>query len=264
MEYKYTENDNFEDYASGRVLYHAGGTATFPVRLGLEIFERCISYSEKKQDIILYDCCCGGAYLLTVLGFLKIGKLQAIYGSDIDVQIINTANDNLKLLTKEGLIKRKEQIETLYSLYGKQSHKDALHSIDAMQKLIVGKDIIVKAFVRDILHSNEMSMQKEKNGKPDINMLSDMDIQYDMAMPPDIIITDVPYGNLTEWKGDFSQDESFLTKLMKRLYDICSEATILCICSDKKQKINAEGFIRLEKQGVGKRKFEIFKKQVYH
>ena len=72
--------------------------------------------------------------MLTVLGFLKIGKLQAIYGSDIDVQIINTANDNLKLLTKEGLIKRKEQIETLYSLYGKQSHKDALHSIDAMQK----------------------------------------------------------------------------------------------------------------------------------
>lgn len=51
MEYKYAKNENFEDFASGRVIYHMGGEATFPVRLTLEIYERCIQYSNKKTDI---------------------------------------------------------------------------------------------------------------------------------------------------------------------------------------------------------------------
>ena len=59
MEYKYTKNDNYEDFASGRVLYHVGGEPTFPVRLALEIYERCLLYSNKKTEISLYDCCCG-------------------------------------------------------------------------------------------------------------------------------------------------------------------------------------------------------------
>lgn len=43
MEYKYTNNENYEDFASGRVLYHVGGEPTFPIRLTLELFERCLS-----------------------------------------------------------------------------------------------------------------------------------------------------------------------------------------------------------------------------
>ena len=35
IEYKYVQNDNFEDFASGRVIYHMGGEPTFPVRLAL-------------------------------------------------------------------------------------------------------------------------------------------------------------------------------------------------------------------------------------
>jgi len=244
MEYKYTVDDNFEDYASGRVLYHTGGAATFPVRLSLEIFERCRSYSEKKQDIILYDCCCGGAYMLTVLGFLKGESLSAVYGSDIDEQIIKAANDNLHLLTREGLYKRKEQIETLYKLYEKQSHKDALRSIEKMLQTGITKEIKTKAFLKDILSFDKISLQSG------------------LSVQPDIIITDVPYGNLTEWKGSQFSEDPFLDQLMKRLYDICNEKTIVCICSDKKQKIVTNGFIRLEKQGIGKRKFEIYKKQV--
>jgi hypothetical protein len=33
MEYKYAKNENNEDFASGRVLYHVGGEPTFPVRI---------------------------------------------------------------------------------------------------------------------------------------------------------------------------------------------------------------------------------------
>ena len=48
MEYKYTKNENYEDFANGRVLYHVGGKPTFPVRLSLEIYERCLQYSNKN------------------------------------------------------------------------------------------------------------------------------------------------------------------------------------------------------------------------
>ena len=34
MKYKYCENDNFEDFASGRVIYGGTGVPNFPVRLG--------------------------------------------------------------------------------------------------------------------------------------------------------------------------------------------------------------------------------------
>lgn len=37
MEYLYCKNDNFEDFASGRVLFGGRGIPNFPVRLLLEI-----------------------------------------------------------------------------------------------------------------------------------------------------------------------------------------------------------------------------------
>lgn len=110
MEYKYTQKNNFEDFASGRVIYHIGGEPTFPVRLILEIYERCLQYSKKKRNITLYDCCCGGAYMLTILGLLKSETISKIYGSDIDPKRIKLAEDNLGLLTKSGISKRRGEL----------------------------------------------------------------------------------------------------------------------------------------------------------
>ena len=53
MEYKYGKNDNYEDFSSGRVLYHVRGMTNFPVRLAQEIYGRCLRYSPKKKDICL-------------------------------------------------------------------------------------------------------------------------------------------------------------------------------------------------------------------
>lgn len=76
---------------------------------------------------------------------------------------------------------------------------------------------------------------------------------------PDIIITDVPYGNLVDWKngGQISVDS-----MLEQLWMISHEQTILVVCMDKKQKNNCEKWNRLEKHNIGKRKFEILTK--YH
>ena len=74
---------------------------------------------------------------------------------------------------------------------------------------------------------------------------------------PDIIITDVPYGNLVEWNDG---DQVSLNNMLESLWKISHEQSILAVCMDKKQKIRYDKWKRLEKQTIGKRKFEILMK----
>lgn len=232
MEYKYTKNDNYEDFASGRVLYHVGGEPTFPVRLALEIYERCLSYSIKKTGISLYDCCCGGAYMLTILGLLKNSTIEEISGSDISLDSIKLAKDNLSLLSKTGIHKRRKEIEELYKKYNKTSHMEALKSIERIEQGLI-TEIKTSVFNRNVYKSENL------------------------PFVPDIIMTDVPYGNMVEW----NEEDGDINQMMDALLRVCGSETILCVCMDKKQKIQTNLFQRLEKQLIGKRKFEIYKKK---
>lgn len=52
-----------------------------------------------------------------------------------------------------------------------------------------------------------------------------------MDNKPDIIITDVPYGNLVDWQGE----EDNISKLLESLAQISSDETVIAICMDKNQ-----------------------------
>lgn len=229
MNYKYALNKNYEDFASGRVLYNANNVPNFPVRLINEIYGRCLSYSIKKDNICLYDCCCGGGYSLTVLGFENQESIVALIGSDIDSEMIKIAQKNLSLLTTEGLSRRKMEVHQLYEQYHKLSHKEAEESVDRLEQLLI-KQISIKVLQADALN---LSFFEEK---------------------PDIIITDVPYGNLVEWQGN----EDCMNRLLSSLRNISTPNTIIAISMDKGQKITQSGLKRLENQVIGKRKFVIF------
>lgn len=191
MEYLYCGNDNFEDFASGRVLYSGKGIPNFPVRL-----------------------------------------LNEIYGSDIDESMIAHARKNTGLLTASGLNSRRREIERLHKEYGKHSHMEALNSCDKLEGLLK-HGICVDIFKADCTE----------------------------ALPrilPDIIITDVPYGNLVEWKNG---RQISVDSLLEQLWLISHEKTVLAVCMDKKQKSHCEKWERLEKHNIGKRRFEILRRQ---
>lgn len=232
MEYLYSENDNFEDFASGRVLYSGKGIPNFPIRLLNEMYGRAKSYLEKKQDIVLYDPCCGGGYALTVLGFFGNTDVKKIYGSDIDENMIIYAKKNAGLLTEAGLANRKNEIEQMYKKYGKQSHMEALESCNKLKSMLE-KEIVAEFFKADC--TKELP-----------------------SIFPDIIITDVPYGKLVEWENE---EAISIDCMLEQLWLISHEKTILAVCMDKKQKITCQKWERLEKHNVGKRKFEILKKK---
>jgi len=233
MEYKYGKNYNYENFSSGRVLYHESGITNFPVRLAQEIYGRCLQYSPKKKNIYLYDCCCGGGYLLTVLGFLNQDTIEKIIGSDINYESLDIAKKNFSLLNFDGINKRISEIEQMIVRYQKQSHIEAKQGA-IMLKNMIRNNIEFEAFEADAL--------KEIN----------------LTTKPDIIIIDVPYGDMVLWRGS---EENAIDVLLDTLYKTCHTDTVIGICMNKKQKVRNDKFIRLEKQQIGKRKFEILRRR---
>lgn len=229
MEYLYCPNDNFEDYSSGRVLYGGKGIPNFPVRLLNEMYGRAKSYLEKQDDLIVYDPCCGGGYALTVLGLFDNVNIDRIYASDADGDMVEFAKRNLGLLSRCGLTKRRQEIQHLYEMYGKQSHLDALESCDNLYDRIK-REIPAEAFFADCTKA-----------LPNIQ--------------PDIIITDVPYGNLTDWTK-----ETGLSAMLEQLWEISHANTVLALCMDKSQKVGNSRWTRMERHNIGKRRLEILKK----
>lgn len=239
MEFRYSENANFEDFASGRVLYGTGGMTNFPVRLLNEIFRRCVEYSEKKTDLSVYDPCCGGGYLLTVLGLCNRTVVKSLTGSDVDREVLKTAQKNLSLLSADGLSGREEEIKKLFSLYGKASHRDALSSIERLRGLI-SEGLFTETFVAD---ATDLAGSLRKTNR------------VPAYFPPDIILTDIPYGHLVEWENKQTEIETFLQSLR----EVAKPSTILAVCMDKKQKFQLTGFCKLSQNNIGKRKFVIFR-----
>ena len=229
MEYRYAVNENYEDFSSGRVFKNMNGVPNFPVRLIKEIFERCVSYSNKKKDLIVYDCCCGGGYALSVLGFCYNHQITKVIGSDIDPAMLSVAAGNLELLSHDGLKRRIEEIQSMIDQFQKQSHEAALQSAKKLQNLLT-KEMKTKLFCANVF---ELTPFEDS---------------------PDIIITDVPYGNLVTWHGN----DHTVDLLLESLAKVCKQDTIVAICMDKKQKCSQTMYRRLEKQTIGKRKFEIF------
>ena len=230
MNYLYCPAGNYEDFASGRVIHGAKGIPNFPVRLIAEIFGRALEASAKKDHLTVYDPCCGGAYSLTIIGLFYGKTIEKIYGSDISDEMIECARKNLELLTYDGLDRRRMELEKLYEEFGKDSHKDAIRSLEQI-RLRLGSDIESETFVADCTKT-----------LPEIK--------------PDIIITDIPYGNLVNWGG-----EGEINAMMESLFDIAGKDTILAVSMDKSQRITSDKWQRIAKQNIGKRRFEILCKK---
>ena len=237
MPYKFSQNANHEDLSCGRVIYHKAGFTNYPVRLVCEIFERCLHIiSEPNKKVCVYDPCCGGGYILTVLGFLYGERIESLYGSDISLEAIGITEQNMGLLTYKGLHNRKEQLKSLYETYGKDSHCQAIKSADNLLELI-RHTISTNVFVRDILN---------RNG-----------IIANHSFTADIIISDVPYGNNVSWSND---NPFAIDAMLDNLSDNLSKNAVIAVSSDKRQKMANHRYKRIEKFIVGKRKVEILRK----
>ena len=234
MVYKYFPNNNYEDYSSGRVIYHKSNYPNYPVRLVGEIFYRCLEHLKKKNKLCLYDPCCGSAYMLTVLGYLFNENIETIYCSDISSEAVELSYKNLSLLTDSGIEKRKNELINFIKIYNKESHRNALISLEKIKHLLK-HEIKYNVFLANILNEKELINK---------NFLAD------------IVITDVPYGNLVNWYINNDEEKG---KLFNGIKPVINSDSIIAISHNKKQKINNSKFKIIEKILIGHRKIELLK-----
>ncbi|MEM6766764.1 MAG: hypothetical protein AAF655_17650 [Bacteroidota bacterium] len=233
MQYHHAPLQNYEDFSSGRVIYHKSGLATFPVRLAIEIMGRCLSYFPEKK-VKVYDPLCGEAYLLTVVGFWYHKRIEEIIGSDISAAALEFAAKNLGLLGSEGLAIREKELIYLHTTYQKPTHQDALESLQRLREKASSPS--VRLFEKDALQPVESEEQ---------------------GFLADVILTDAPYGQMISWAGG---TEEPLENMLTHLSPVLSLDGLVAIVTHKQQKVNHQAYLRVEKFGVGKRKVEILRK----
>lgn len=234
MSYRFETTDkNYEDFASGKVFYNQQGTTSFPVRLASEIFLRCehiLKAAGAGGPYSIYDPCCGGAYLVATLGFLHGDRISQILASDIDESIVALAQRNLSLLTLAGIEQRMEQIGKMLAEFGKPSHKDALKSAVSLKEILLSKNVQTKIL------SFAADATKEKPIKEKI----------------DIVITDLPYGQVVQWSGQ-QEEHSAVKGLLDTLIPVLADNSIAAVVSGKKTVVKHERYKRVEQFKIGKR-----------
>jgi len=244
MEYKYAADDrSYSCFASGSVLYNKRGATSFPARLSSEIFQRCAEILRKAGNegpYTVYDPCCGGAYLLTVLGFLHGRRIKRIIASDIDAGILELAGRNLSLLTMPGLKQRISQIKGMIAEYGRDSHREALQNAIKLEELLAQRfgEIDISCYEWDILkHDNA--------GSPAENV--------------DIAITDIPYGGIAHWVGETDSGRA-VHDFLQNIYPALGEGAVAALVAPKKTIISHGLYRRIERFNAGKRQIVILEK----
>ncbi|WP_306368367.1 rRNA methyltransferase [Nocardiopsis sp. CC223A] len=178
MTYRYaTERTDHSALASGHVLRSAPGFPGFPVRLADELFQRAAVHTGLPA-VRLWDPCCGSGYLATVLGLLHRERIASVRATDIDPDAVDLAERNLRLLTAEGLAEREEELRRSARDFGRPSFVERAEDTRELARGLAraGGDLPHEAAVADVF--------------------SDRD-----PVAADLVVTDVPYGGMTDWAG---------------------------------------------------------------
>lgn len=252
MQYRYANNRNFEDYASGRVIYAQAGQPAFPVRLASEIFERAFRHWREAGGeglVHIYDPVCGGAYWLTVLAYLHWDVIDSISASDVDGEVLLLAERNLSLLTPAGLDQRITEIEKLFSEFGKESHAAALGS--------------ARLFRQRLTHNLANHAIRTQVFQADATNPSSL-CQGFGQQQADLVLADVPYGWHSAWKvgnrdNERKRNQPPVESMLETLYFLLKPGAVVAIAADKVQKINVENYQRLERFKIGKRRIELLR-----
>jgi len=250
MAYRHaTERQDYSDYARGRVLYGQHGHPAYPVRLASEIWQRCTAVlreEERPGPYVLYDPCCGGAYLLTTLCLLHRPEIAAAIGSDVDAGVLDTARRNLALLSVEGMERRIGEVRALHQAYGKRSHAASVESAQRLRERLLdarGAEIETRAFVADA--TDPCALKEGLTG-----------------LQIDVLIADLPYGRDSQWKRlqeDGSSSCSPQIQMLDALLAVVSPHTVVALSADKAARLAHPAYRRLERFRLGKRQVTLLR-----
>jgi len=192
--YRYPQpRSDLSDLAGGFVLHSAPGFPAFPVRLAGEMLRRALALRGRQGSVAVWDPCCGSGYLLTALALVHRPLVSAVLASDLDDDAVGLAARNLALLCRDGLAARERQLCERAELHGRPSHAAAAAAAARLAAELAagGGDVLHAAVRADAL---------------DPAALAEALATVPRGLRPDVVLTDVPYGEQTNWLGPFGGD----------------------------------------------------------
>ncbi|WP_225102118.1 rRNA methyltransferase [Streptomyces sp. CoH27] len=234
MSYRFaTERTDDSDLASGVVLHSAPGYPAYPARLAVEIFRRALAHTGTGRPVTLWDPCCGSGHLATVLGWLERPAIGQIVCSDVDTEAITLARKNLALLTEDGLAARERQRLEQSERFGKPAYQEAAAAARrrAVRLAADGGSLPWRAGQADAFDPTALR-----------TLLSDI--------APDLVITDVPYGERTHWGG--GAPELPIPALLRALAAVLPPHAVVAV-SNRGRKIPVAPLRPLERLKIGTR-----------
>lgn len=228
MSYRYaTERTDHSALASGQVLRSAPGFPGFPVRLASELLQRAMVHLGEDRAR-LWDPCCGSGYLVTVLGLLHRDLLTHVRASDVDTDAVAIATRNLELLTAEGLAERERELRRSALDFGRVTY---VERAEAARDLAAG----LAATGGDLPHESAVA---------DVFTLTE-------PVDADLVVTDVPYGEMTRWEGETPQDP--VPGLLSSMGRVLPERSVVVMTARTRRVQLPEGVRALERVKVGNR-----------
>jgi 23S rRNA (guanine2535-N1)-methyltransferase len=251
MAYRFaTESQDYTDYAGGGVFYSAPGHPAFPIRLTTEIFQRCQRVRAAAGATgrpVIYDPVCGTAYHLSTLAYLHPNDIGEIIASDVDPEILATAERNLSLLTPAGLDRRINEITEMLAAYGKPSHAAALASAQRLKQRLLLFAQVHEIRTR-IFQADATDAAALRSGLAGTQV--------------DMVISDIPYGQHSSWRSANPADPAPrrpIWRMLEALTPLLAPGAVVAIAADKGQKIEHEAYRRAERFQIGKRHVAILR-----
>ncbi len=176
----------------------------------------------------LWDPCCGSGYLVTVLGLLHRDLLTHVRASDVDPDAVAIAARNLELLTAEGLAERERELRRSALDFGRVAYVERAEAARdlAAGLAVTGGDLPHESAVADVFTLTE-------------------------PVDADLVVTDVPYGEMTRWEGDIPQDP--VHGLLSSMGRVLPERSVVVVTARTRRVQLPEGVRALERVKVGNR-----------
>ncbi|MER5213957.1 rRNA methyltransferase [Streptomyces sp. NPDC002838] len=234
MPYRHaTERVDSTDLACGVVLHSAPGYPAFPVRLAVEIFLRGLDHLPDDGPVTLWDPCCGSGYLVTVLGLLQRRSLRRVIASDVDPEPVGLARKNLALLTPEGLAARERERREQSERFAKPSYLEAADAARRLRERLTadGGGLPCTVGTADVFDAEALA-------------------RVVSGSPPDLVVTDLPYGERTQWAGEVPGEP--VTGMLRSLASVLPPHAVIAV-TDRARKIPVAPVRPLERLKIGTR-----------
>jgi len=221
VEYRHAPRADHTALSPGAVLVSAPGHPAFPVRLGLELLGRCLDHLAPAGPVTVWDPCCGSGALLTAMALGWRDRLRAVAASDVDPEPLALARRNLALLSAEGLAERATELSRLEQLHGKESHRAAAQAAAGLAAGLASKGGDLPAVVEPVDALDPAACAT-----------------FARRVRPDVVITDVPYGEQTQWTtthGTAGSPDALVASLASALDP---HAVIAVVAQDRKVRLS--------------------------